>query len=174
MICSRCGNIPAIRLFETLRSPTSESLRSDPIRFDAMGCAVFSRVWLPPRPPPPVALARLRGLYCAGSMLLALCAEHIAVRSIVLTVLRWLCRDDSIPCGSFGLHERRHLSLELQPLLQTLEGIPTGQGEGGEAAAMMFTRRMEEVMIFFRLRCCCLCVCFCSCSRSCSRSCSCS
>ncbi|CAM9845413.1 unnamed protein product, partial [Laminaria digitata] len=46
---------------------------------------------------------------------------------------------------SFGLHERRHLSLELQPLMQTLAGIPTGQGEGDEAAAMAFTRKMEEV-----------------------------
>lgn len=99
-------------------------------------------------PSHPVALARLRWLYCAGSVILALCVEPGALGYIVLTLLRWLFCADSIPFGSFGLHERRHLSLELQPLLQTLAGIPTGQGEGGEAAAMMFTRKMEEVMTF--------------------------
>eukprot|EP00904_Undaria_pinnatifida_P008473 jgi/Undpi1/4756/HiC_scaffold_18.g08109.m1 len=46
---------------------------------------------------------------------------------------------------TFGVHERRHLSLELQPLLQTLAGIPAGAEEGDEAAAMAFTRKMEEV-----------------------------
>lgn len=44
---------------------------------------------------------------------------------------------------SFGAHERRYLSGELQPLLETLgESVPQGRGQ---RAGMLFTRRLEEV-----------------------------
>lgn len=52
---------------------------------------------------------------------------------------------------SFGAHERQYLSTELNPLLESLEGIAADHGGGGggrgpaPATAMAFTRRMEEV-----------------------------
>lgn len=46
---------------------------------------------------------------------------------------------------SFGAHERSFLSLELQPLLETLGGVTSSVERGGTAPAMTFTRRMEEV-----------------------------
>ncbi|CAN0343000.1 unnamed protein product, partial [Ectocarpus fasciculatus] len=46
---------------------------------------------------------------------------------------------------SFGSHERSFLSLELQPLLETLGGVTGAVERGGTAPAMAFTRRMEEI-----------------------------
>ncbi|CAM9472002.1 unnamed protein product [Ectocarpus sp. 4 AP-2014] len=46
---------------------------------------------------------------------------------------------------SFGAHERIFLSLELQPLLETLGGVTSAVERGGTAPAMTFTRRMEEI-----------------------------
>lgn len=54
--------------------------------------------------------------------------------------------------GSFGAHERRYLSVELKPLLETLGGVAADLG-GGSATAMAFTRRMEEVQTCLRVYC---------------------
>ncbi|CAM9293267.1 unnamed protein product [Scytosiphon promiscuus] len=45
----------------------------------------------------------------------------------------------------FGEHERRHLSSELSPLLETLASAASEEGGRGQASAMSFTRRMEEI-----------------------------
>ncbi len=52
---------------------------------------------------------------------------------------------------SFGEHERRYLSMELEPFLETLGGdIAPAADQGGRdpASAMAFTKRMEEVQTF--------------------------
>lgn len=46
---------------------------------------------------------------------------------------------------SFGEHERRFLSSELSPLLESLASAASVEGGSGQASAMSFTRTMEEV-----------------------------